>query len=125
MALDVSGLAALVARGKRARCKRMIGGLACVSANGAHRATAAAAPTITRTPSAPQGPAPTSSAASGRWGVVPGLETVGGGEAVCAPPPQPACGGGLYAVLPPQLDWRVVLCHGDMEAVCCHSDRDW
>ena len=33
-------------------------------------------------PPTPQGPAPTSSATSGRWGVVPGLET-GGGEGQC------------------------------------------
>ena len=36
--------------------------------------------------------------------MVPGLETRGGGGgAVCAPLTQPACGGGMYAVPPPQL----------------------
>ena len=73
----------------------------------------------------PPGPAPAYSAASGRWGVVPGLETGGGGGAVCAPPPQPACGGGLYAGPPPQLDWWVGLYHGEVGAVCCHADTDW
>ena len=46
MALDVSGLPALVARGERARCKRVVGGLARVGADGAHRATAAAPASI-------------------------------------------------------------------------------
>ena len=32
---------------------------------------------------------------------------------MCAPPPQPACGGGLYAGPPPQLDWWVGLYYGE------------
>ena len=77
MALDVSGLAALVARGKRARCKGMVGGLVRVGPDCAHR-VATAAPASTRTPSNPPGPAPASSTALGRWSGVPRLET--GGE---------------------------------------------
>ena len=122
MTLDVSGLAALVARGVRARCKWVVSGLARVSADCAYRATAAAAPAPTRTP---LGPALTSSMASGWWGVVPKLGTGGWGGAVCAPPPQPVCGGGLYAVPPSQLDWWVGLCHGEVGAVCCHADMNW
>ena len=46
-------------------------------------------------------------------------------KAVCAPPPQPACEGGLYAGPPPQLDWWVELYHGEVGAVCCHVNMDW
>ena len=120
----MSGLAALVARGERVPCKRVVGGLARAGADCAHRAAAAAAPTPTFTPLAPPGPAPASSAASGRWGVVPGWKPGEGGEAVCAPPSQPACGGGLYAGPSPQLDWWMELYHGQV-AVCCHADMDW
>ena len=41
-------------------------------------------------PSGPPGSAPASSAASGRWGVVPGFETGGGGRGG-ARSPGPAC----------------------------------
>ena len=114
-----------MARGERARCKRVVGGLASVDEDGEHRAAATPAPT--RTPPPPTGPASTRSAASGRWSVVPGLETGdgGGGGAGCALPPQPECGGGLYAVPPPQLDLWVGLCHAEMGAVFCHADRNW
>ena len=44
---------------------------------------------------------------------------------MCAPPPQPACGGGLYAGPPPQLDWWVELYHGEVGAVCCYAEMDW
>ena len=42
-----------------------------------------------------------------------------------APPPQPVCGGGLYAGPPPQLDWWVGLYHGEVVMVCCHAGMDW
>ena len=46
------------------------------------------------------------SAASSGWCVVPGLEAGGrGGGAMCAPLPQPVCGGRLYAGPPPQPGW--------------------
>ena len=78
MAPDVSGLAALVTCGERSRSKRVVGGLARVGAEGAHRTTAAAAaPSPTRPPRSPPGPAPTSSAASGRWGGGRSLAPVG------------------------------------------------
>ena len=44
---------------------------------------------------------------------------------MCAPPPQSACGGGLYAGPPPQPDWWVGLYHGQVGAVCCHVKVDW
>ena len=44
---------------------------------------------------------------------------------MCAPLPQPVCGGGLYAGPPPQPGWRVELYHGDVGAVCCHVAIDW
>ena len=63
------------------------------------------------------GSAPASFAASGRWGVVPGLETgVGGGGGVRSP----------HAGPPPQLDWCVGLYYGEGGGgVCCRADMDW
>ena len=84
MALDVSGLATLMAGDERISCKWLVCELARVGADGAYRA-AAASPATTR---------PT-----------PPPETRGGGGEVCAPPPQPVFGvGGLYAVLSSQLE---------------------
>ena len=45
------------------------------------------------------------SAASSGWCVVSGGVPGEGGGAMCAPLPQPVCGGGLYAGLPPQPGW--------------------
>ena len=97
--LDVSGLTTLVARGERARYEWVISWLARVGAECTHRAAAAAAAAAspTRTPPSSPGSTPASSAASSGRSVVPGLEAGGGEGAVCVSPPQPACGGGLYA----------------------------
>ena len=65
VALDVSGLAAPMARGARVRYKRVVGGFASVGADGAHRA-AATAPASTRTSPPSPSPASINSAASGR-----------------------------------------------------------
>ena len=76
-------------------------------------------------PRDPPGPAPTSSAASSRCGVVPGFET-GGGERSGVRSPAPAgVRRGLYTTPPLQLDWWVGLCHGEVVAVCCHADMGW
>ena len=83
--LDMSGLAALMARGEKARCKGVVGEFARVGTDCADRA-AAAAPAPTRTPPPSWGPAPASSAAAGRWGTVPELETRGGGGGVVRSP---------------------------------------
>ena len=113
-----TGLAALVARGERTCCTGVVGGLARVGADCEHRPPLPLLP-LPAPPPPPSGPAPVSSAASGRWGVVPGLETGGGGER------GGACGGGLYVGSPPQLDWWVGLYHGELGAVCCHADIYW
>ena len=84
------GLAVLVVRGERARYRRVVGELARIGAACAHRTATAATPSPARTPPAPPGLAPASSAASGRWGVVPGLET-GGGRRGGVRSPAPAC----------------------------------
>ena len=92
MALDVSGSSALVARGERSCCKRVVCGLAHVSVDGAHLASAAAPSTTASYPPLPDN-APTCSVAPSRWGVVSVLE-VGGrkGGGGGSPPFQPACG---------------------------------
>ena len=90
VALDVSGLAALVARGERERCDGVVGGLVRVGAECTNRATAAAAPSPTRTPPPPPGSAPSSSWASSGWCVVPGLKT-GAGRRGGVRSPSPAC----------------------------------
>ena len=70
-------------------------------------------------------PAPASSAAAGRWGVVPGLETGrGGGGGVRSP--APACvWRRAVRRSPVPVDWWVGLCDGGVGAVRCHSDMDW
>ena len=82
VALDVSRLTTLVARGERARCEWVISWLAPVGAECTHRAAAAAAaaPSPTRTPPPSPGSAPASSAASSGRSVVPGLEAGGEGR---------------------------------------------
>ena len=85
MALDVSGLTALVARGERARCEKVIGWLARVGAECTHRVAAAVAPSPTRTPPPSPGSAPDSSAASIEWVVCSArVGSRGGGEERCA-----------------------------------------
>ena len=99
MALDVPGSSALVARGEKACCKRVVCGLAHVSVDGAHLASAAA-PSPTRPLPAPPDHAPTYSVAPSRWGVVSVLEVGGGRGGGVAPPFQPACGGEAVQLSP-------------------------
>ena len=146
--LDVSGLAALVARGGRARCKRVVGGLARVGADCAHRA--AAAPSPTRTPPGPPGSAPASSAASGRWGVVPGRihtnpcphgnrsppispwysptnQSSWGGGPAYIPLPHAGWGGGAHTAPPPSPGFQPqsVLVLEFLQGPFLRGDRCW
>ena len=75
VAPDVPGLTALVARGEQPRCERIICDLAHSGADSARRAAATvASPTRTR-----PALAPANSAAPGRGGIMPRLETRKGG----------------------------------------------
>ena len=102
----------------------MICGLARVGADALHRA-ATTAPAPTRIPQSPSSPASISSAGAGKWGVVSRLEAGGGGEVVCAPPPQSACGGGAVcrSPAPTRVVGGAVPRGGG--AVWYHMDRNW
>ena len=91
VALDVSGLTTLVARGERARCEWVISWLVPVGAECTHRAAAAAAaPSPTCTPPSSPDSAPASSAGSSGRSVVPGLQAGGEGRSGVRSP-APAC----------------------------------